>query len=192
MGNYLITSTFIGASLDSKLFLNLYVELNEYITRNNLKDAIVLQDIHSIHTTLHYLDENFSQEKLKRIQLRLATLGKDIEFIKINHINYFYDNYKEKICYFELFNSERLSEINKRLKVIFPSNVQENSYKYIPHVTLFKIKEYAEFKKHQKNIEKIILYFLEQIATKSFKTTINIFLVNSCFEPELQIPFHDE
>lgn len=188
MDNYLITSTFIGASFDSKLFLNLYVKLNEYIKRNDLKDTIILQDIHSIHTTLHYLDKNFSQKKLKHIQLRITTLEKDIEFIKITRINYFYDDQKEKICYFELFNPERLSEINKSLKVEFPSSIKENNYKYIPHVTIFKIKESSEFKKHQKNIEKIILYFLEQIADKSFKTTINIFLVNSCFEPELQIP----
>lgn len=187
MNNYLITSVFIGASLDSKLFLNLYVKLNEYIKSNALKNTIILQDIHSIHTTLHYLDKNFLQEKLKHIQLRLSTLEKNIEFIKITRINYFYDDQKEKICYFEPFNSERLSEINKRLKVDFPSNVQENSYEYIPHVTLFKINDCSEFKKHQKNIEKIILSFLEQIADKSFKITINIFLVNSDFEPELQI-----
>lgn len=188
MDNYLITSTFIGVSFDSKLFLNLYVKLNEYIKRNDLKDTIILQDIHSIHTTLHYLDKNFSQEKLKHIQLRITTLEKDIEFIKITRINYFYDDQKEKICYFELSNPERLSKINRRLKVNFPPNVQENSYKYIPHVTLFKIKEYSEFKKHQKNIEKIILDFLEQNANKNFKVRINIFLANSCFEPELQIP----
>lgn len=189
MDNYLITSTFIGASLDSKLFLNLYVKLNEYITRNNLKDVIVLQDIHSIHTTLHYLDENFSQEKLKHIQLRLATLEKDFEFVKITHINYFYDGQKEKICYFELFNSERLSEINKSLKVEFPSNVKENNYTYIPHITLFKINQNSKFEKHQKNIEKIILDFLEQNTNKSYKVRINIFLVNSSFQPELQIPY---
>lgn len=186
--NYLVTSAFIGASFDSKLFFNLYVKLNEYVKMNSLKDTIILQDILSIHVTLHYLDKNITQGKLRYIRLGLMTLRESLGPIKITGFNYLYDDKKEKVCYFELFDPERLADINQKLKADYPLDVQGNTYKYIPHVTLFKIKRHLEFKKHQKNLEKIISNFVEQIADKNFRTKISIFLVNSDFEPELQIP----
>ncbi|MBI2018086.1 hypothetical protein HYS96_00085 [Candidatus Daviesbacteria bacterium] len=189
MNNFKLTSMFIGILLDKSVFSNLFVQLNSYLRENNLQDHIVLQNINSIHLTLYYLDSRLLKEEKEKIQLFVDRLRKDLQNLKLNitSFNYFYDQGKQSLCYFEC-NNERLIKVNKILKLNFPNSVLENTYSFVPHITLFKIKDYSFFKKHKKNLEKILIAFSKRMGSRNIFKSVNIFKVDSTKEPELQIP----
>lgn len=181
---------FVGVLLDSSLFSNLFAKLNEYLKKNNLRSDIILQDVRSIHLTLYYLDSYLSKQKKEKIQLFVGRLRKNLQNFKLNitSLNYFYDQGKKSLCYFECNNDKRLTEMNTILKSNFPNSVLENTYNFVPHITLFKIKGYSFFKKHKKNLEKILIDFSKEIGNGNIFKSVNIFKVDSTKEPELQIP----
>ena len=52
-----ITSHFIGIKINSRAFVDLFVKLQQYLRDNNAEQVIELQDIHSLHVTLYYLQK---------------------------------------------------------------------------------------------------------------------------------------
>lgn len=187
MNDFKVTSKFVGILLDKSVFFDLFAKLNEYLKKNNLRSDIILQDVRSIHLTLYYLNNRLSEKG--KVQLLVGRLRKNLQNLELNmtSFNYFYDRGKERICYFECKN-ESLIEVNKILKSNFPNNVSENTDNFVPHITLFKIKGYSFFKKHKKNLEKILIDFSKEIGSRGIFKSVNIFKVDSTKEPELQIP----
>jgi len=188
MNNFKLTSMFIGILLDKRVFSNLFVKLSTYLKENNLQGSIILQDINSLHLSLYYLDNRFSEEE--KIQRFINRLRKNTQNLKLNVIsfNYFYDQKIARTCYFECSNKEKLIEVNKILKLNLPNKVLENTYNFVPHITLFEIKGYSFFKKHKKNLEKILIDFSKRMGSRNIFKSVNIFQVDSTKEPELQIP----
>lgn len=190
MRDFRLTSIFIGILLDKSAFFNLFAKLNGYLKKNNLRDDIILQDVNSLHLTLYYLDNHLLKEEQEKVQLLIGRLRKNLQNLKLNitSFNYFYDQGKQNLCYFECNNDKRLTEVNKILKSNLPNSVLENTYNFIPHITLFKIKDYLSFNKHKKNLEKILIDFSKEIGNGDIFKSVDIFKVDSTKEPELQIP----
>jgi len=189
--NFLITSLFFGILLDSRHFLNLYIKLYKYIYKNKLEKDIIITDIHNLHLTLFYLQKKFIYNKKKNDILLLKKIDEGMKNIKSNvrSYNYFYNNQHETICFLECKNNNLLIKINKLLcsKLSLYSS-QDNEHNFIPHITLFKIKNYSKFKRHKNHIELLINNSIGEIQHENVYKSTNIFLVNSFIEPELQIP----
>lgn len=190
MKNFKITSMFIGILLDSNLFTNLFLQLNKYIKDNNLLNSIILQDVNSIHLTLYYLGENFSGSEKKEIQHYLHKIKRILRDLELDIIsfNYFYVQGRERICYFECNNIEKIVKINHILRINFPNDILDNTYRFTPHITVFKIKDELAFKKHKGNLQKILSDFCNEIIGINTIIGVNIFKVDSSKVPELQIP----
>lgn len=193
MRDFKLTSIFIGILLDKSAFFNLFAQLNEYLKKNNLLSSIILQDVNSLHLTLYYLDNHLLKEEQEKVQLLIGRLRKNLQNLKLNitSFNYFYDQGKQSLCYFECNNDKRLTAVNKILKSNLPNSVLENTYNFVPHITLFKIKGYSFFKKHKKNLEKILVDFSKEIGNGNIFKSVDIFKVDSTKEPELQILLND-
>lgn len=182
MNDFKITSMFVGILLDKSVFFDLFVKLSNYLKENSLEDSIILQDVNSLHLSLYYLDNDLpqkAQDLLSKIRKEL----KDLE-LNITSFNYFYDQEKERIAYFEANNTERLKETNQVFRSNLPNNALENSYSFVSHITIFKIKDYTFFKKHKKNLEKMLIDFSREIGSKDIFKSVNIFQVDSTKEPE--------
>jgi hypothetical protein len=62
-------------------------------------------------------------------------------------------------------NTEFLKNIFDELHLKYDQkNIFENTLDYIPHITFFKIKDFLEFQKHKKNIEKILEQEVRKIS----------------------------
>lgn len=185
MDNFEITSMFVGILLNKTLFSNLFLKLRSYLKEHRLEDYIILQGIDSLHLSLYYLDNNLPEGVLGL----LSKIRKDLEGLELNitSFDYFYDQGKEKIAYFKANRTEKLKKINQIFRLSIPNNVLENSYDFIPHVTIFTIKDYPSFKKHKQNIERMLINFSEEIKDKNVFKSVNIFKVDSTKEPEVQL-----
>lgn len=186
MNDFKITSMFVGILLDQNLFVNLFARLKNYLDKNDLIDKVILSNINSIHLTLYYLNADLSLEENEKLQFLLDELRKDFKSLElsITSFNYFYDQDKERIAYFEANNAEKLAEANQILRLSFPNKVLDNTYHFVAHVTLFRIEDYSSFKEHRENLEKILSIFIEEIKDKNFFKSVNIFQVDSTKGPE--------
>lgn len=186
MDDFKVTSKFVGILLDKNLFLNLFARLGDYLIQNNLLDSIILYNANSLHLTLYYLDAHLSDEENERLRLLVDKLRKDFKNLELNitSFNYFYDHKKENLAYFEANNTARLIEANNTLRLSFPNKVLDNTYNFVAHMTLFRIKNYALFKTHKGNLEKILNVFIEEVKDRNFFKDVNIFYVDSTKEPE--------
>lgn len=185
-----ITSYFIGILLDSAIFDNLFSHLNEYIEKNNLQDSILLQNKLSLHITLYYLRKALNENEISTINEDIKhSDSKNLKNIKINSINYFLNGNKKILCYLECSNKINLKKINTYFSNKYKhSDVIDNSYIFLPHISLFKIKNSKKFDLHESNIQQIITKELKLINNLCLFKSINLFMVNSETEPETQTP----
>lgn len=186
MEDFKVTSKFVGVSLNSILFLNLFTQLRDYLIQNNLLRDIILHDINNLHLTLYYLDAYFPEEENRKLRLFTDKLKKEFKSFKLSIIafNYFYNDKENNLAYFETDNTERLTEVNHELRLNFPNQVLDNTYNFIAHVTLFRIKNVPLFKAHKGNLEEILNIFIKEAKDENFFKDINIFYVDSTKEPE--------
>ena len=87
-----VTSHFIGIKIKSRLFVDMFVALQQYIKENNLEQIIELQNILSLHITLYYLKKDIFPEERGNIKQTLS------------HINNRHKDFKivlEKVSYFK-------------------------------------------------------------------------------------------
>jgi len=183
------TSYFVGLLLDNTKFENLFLNLNKYININNIQDTVLLQNKSSLHITLYYFKEDLDENEKNNIKADIKNINENLSSIKICLINYFFIKNKKILCYLECSNKEKLKAINNYFsKKYMHSDVPENSYSFVPHVSLFKIKNNEIFEQHQQNIEQIITKELRLINNSRLFESINLFMVNSQTEPEIQIP----
>lgn len=188
MNNFKITSKFVGILLDQNLFVNLFARLKNYLDKNDFIDKVILSNTNSIHLTLYYLDAELSLEESEKLQFLIDEFRKDFKSLQLNvtSFNYFYDQGKEKIAYFETSNTEKLDKINKVFRLSLPNKVLDNQYNFIPHATLFRVVDPASFKKHKENLEKIFISCIDEIKGKNLFKSVHIFEADSTKQPEEQ------
>lgn len=184
-----ITSHFIGIKINSKAFVDLFVELQRYLKNNNAEQAIELQDIHSLHATLYYLQKKISPHERDDIKNTLATITKlHKDFVLTpNRVAYFKRNKTDSLGYIECSQVQELTALNSHLvKKYKKDQVLENQYTYTPHISLFQVISHKLFITHKESVNNIIKQQLNAIINENLFQGVYLFEVNSQFHPEIQ------
>lgn len=179
------TSHFVGITLKPEKFVNIFTEIHQFLWEN-CKKIIEFQNILSLHITLYYFPKELSKNDLNTIKNIISK----IDLKDVNIIFWWFQYFWEKVAYLWYKNHKLFKQLNHIFHQNFPkyNTIIDNSYeKYIPHTTIFKIKEYDLYLTYKEEIEKIVLKNLEKISTNEIWWDINLYAVNSTFSPEIQI-----
>ena len=181
------TSHFLGISLNTDLFIGLFKSLRKYLKENNIENAISLQDRSSLHITIYYFGENLDDATLSKLKNDLLILNKKEKLfpIFVDEVNFFMQQGQNRLCYLYPSKGKKIEEINSILKPKYFNKIVDNNYpKYIPHITIFKIKDFDLYQKHQENMLTIIKHYLKGIRQDNVFESFNLFSVNSTLSPE--------
>lgn len=186
-----ITSYFVGLVIESAPFVSLFVQLQQYIKKHKLENAVVIQNILSLHISLYYFDTTLTEEQknfIKEDAEHLSSVHK-LRTISPTQVSYFNNGSKDTLCYLSCSPTEILEEMHSFFaKKYLYTNVPENKYSYIPHLSLFTILDSATYAPHKKDVDHIITEELTSIKEHAIVKDIQLFQVNSLFSPEIQIP----
>lgn len=182
------TSHFVWISLDSKPFWELFVDLQNYVHSNNIENIISLVNPLSLHITLCYYPAQISPLERQAILEDVSILNKKISSIVLDEVSYFWAEWSETHMYIWIKDIQwQLKDVNEFLKKKYSvCNVLDNTYSYIPHITLLKISDSKVFWEHKSNIEKIINEHMANIMWSEIFTEVWLYAVNSRYIPELQ------
>ena len=184
------TSHFVGASLDSSRFTDLFVKLQEYSTKHDLQDALKLQNVLSLHLTLYYLASSISKKEKAQILEDIADLSSN-DKLKISQLNgaYFGEPGKEQICYLSTAKNVKFEEINQFFaKKYDHSQIPENQLAFVAHISLFRIIDPVAFTAHKVEVDTIISKVVATVDCDNLAEGLHLFQVNSLYHPEIQIP----
>lgn len=185
-----ITSHFIGIKINSKAFVNLFVKLQQYIKDNNAEQAIELQDIHSLHVSLYYLQKEISPQERNNIKNTIATFTKsNKDFVLTpDHVGYFKKAETDYLCYISCSQIQELTTLNTQLTNEYKKDqIFDNQYTYTSHISLFRVINHELFIIHKDNINNIIEQTLyDDMNNENLFQGFYLFEVNSKFHPEIQ------
>ncbi|MFA7676424.1 MAG: 2'-5' RNA ligase family protein [Candidatus Shapirobacteria bacterium] len=141
-----------------------------------------------MHITLYYFGKKFEIKTLLKIKNDLLKLNKKIFPVYIDKFNFFEKEKQTYLYYLYPSKDKKLKNVNSKLKLNYINDVPDNDYsKYIPHMTLFKIRNFEVYKKYNEEILKIITSNLGEIKKNNSFKEINLYAVDSKFSPEKQI-----
>lgn len=181
------TSHFIGLKLKSGLLSDLFVRLQQAL--ENDPDALEFQNILSVHITLFYLPKELTQNDRENIRNALRHFDTDSLERGLKGFDYFGDSHAPRLCYL-VPRTGKLTDWNALLQKTFPEHmdIPDNTHPvFIPHITLFKIRNMSIFLLVKETLENIMREELEKLASADIFDRISIFAVNSGFRPEIQV-----
>lgn len=184
-----ITSNFLGLSLKREIFKDLFECLKKYLKENDLEEIIEIQNFSSLHISVYYFGKVITQANLEKIKIDLIKLNKkENSFpVYIDQFNLFERKGFKYLGYLYPSKDIFLEKINFMIKQHYISEVSNNEYpKYIPHITLFKIKDNNLNQKYIDSIVLIIHEHLKQIKKKNVFQQFNLYSVDSNYSPEKQ------
>lgn len=182
-----ITHHFLGISLDQKIFFGLFNSLQKYFKENNLEDAVRLPNISSWHITLYYFKQELNNSILSKIKNNLLELNKKENLfpIFIDEIGFLKKRGKNYLCYLSPSEKGKLKEIYSATKQNFFSLIPDDNFpEYLPHVTIFRIKNFDLYQPHQEKILSIISTYIKDLQKNNAFVSFNLFSVNSTLSPE--------
>jgi len=187
-----VTSHFIGVTLDNRLFVDLFVDLQTYLTDNNIADSVSFHNPLSTHITVYYLDKNLARSDQEKITKDLKKINKRFlnTVVKVDRVDFFRKNDKESLCFLSPSNINELVELNHFFKSNYPNKVSNNDFLFMPHISIFNIKNHSTFATHKAAFLAIINKNLKTIEEDNALRSINLYYVNSTFHPEIQIIDH--
>jgi 2'-5' RNA ligase len=108
------TSHFIGVSLESSKFTDLFVDLQKYFRGHDLEGAIELQNILSLHITLYYLERSLAEDEKTQLLQDASDMSLDVA-MSISGLkgSYFGESGKERVCYLGCAGNEKFKEMNQ-------------------------------------------------------------------------------
>ncbi len=183
------TSHFIWIELRAELFSDIFVKVYDYTRENNIINSFSFQNPLSTHITLYYLEKTINLETKKEIKDYIKTFDID-NMIRLDWFNYFLNwNWNRFVLYFTTKTDLFLEDYRDKLHMKYNrSNIKDNNFKFFPHITFLKIKDFKKFEEHRKNIENIISEEIKKINNLDLNTKkIFIYSVNSKFKEEIQI-----
>lgn len=184
-----LTSHFIGIKINSKAFADLFVKLQQYLKDNGVEQTIELQDIHSLHVSLYYLQKEILSQERNNIKHTTETLNKSHKDFVLtpDHVAYFKKAETDYLGYIACSQVQKLTVFNSQLaKEYKKDRILENQYTYIPHISLFRVINHKLFIIHRENINSIIKQQLNDINNENLFQGFYLFEVNSKFHPEIQ------
>lgn len=183
------TSHFIGISLDSSKFTDLFVDLQKYFRSHDLEGAIEFQNILSLHITLYYLESSLADD----VKTQLLQDASDISSagtLSISELkgSYFGEPGKERVCYIGCAENQKLKEINQFFtKKYGYTHIPENQLAFVPHISIFRINNPDAYTPHKAKIDELISRGVQAIDQNSLIQGVRLFQVSSLFCPEVQI-----
>lgn len=183
-----ITSHFVWISLDPIKLSNIFERVSKYIEENWLEDIVVLQDSNTPHITLYYLEKDLSNIEKKDIQQEIKNFDVS-EGISINGMKYFYRESEKYVVYLVPETIVELEEYRNFLhKKYMRDWVVENSFSFMPHVTVLKILDSIAFESHRENIERLIQWGIVHILGDDTSThKVYLYEVDANENPERQV-----
>lgn len=175
-----------GIFLNSEKLNFLFQKIHAYIEENNLSSSLELISTESFHITLYYLDKTLSDDEFKIIQNMIYSLKKEeINSFHLGSLQYFKSENLYHIGYLSVDkNSEYFSFLRQKIKIIINHDfVPDNQFNYLPHCTLFRIRNSKEFLKHKEKLSDIVNETIFQINSFSFQN-IHLVSVDSTQTPE--------
>lgn len=182
------TSHFIWIQLNPEIFSDLFVKIFQYLKENNIEDILIFQNILSVHITLYYFEANLSEFDIIKIWKKIDEIDKNFT-INVWSLKYFEREKNKVVWYLEWKSNKNLGNIFNEFNTKFQrKEVFENSLKFVPHITLFKINDSRVYEEHKGNIEKIIEEEIKKFKEINiFTWKINLYRVNSKFLWEIQV-----
>lgn len=182
------TSHFVGLKIKSSSLADIFIKIQN--TLGNSKNSFLFQNILSAHITLFYFPDSISEDEKWKIAQIIKNL--DISEIKpwIRWFEYFWDLSNPKLCYLQAQEDIILERFHHIFRKEFPQylNITDNAYPiYTPHITLFHITNPAHFQEKRDLIEAILSEEIEKLKNIEIFESIELFQVNSQFQPEIQI-----
>lgn len=182
------TSHFVGLKIKSSSLADIFIKIQN--TLGNSKNSFLFQNILSAHITLFYFPDSISEDEKWKIAQIIKNL--DISEIKpwIRWFEYFWDLSNPKLCYLQAQEDIILERFHHIFRKEFPQylNITDNAYPiYTPHITLFHIMNPAHFQEKRDLIEAILSEEIEKLKNIEIFESIELFQVNSQFQPEIQI-----
>lgn len=181
------TSHFIGLKLKPELFSDLFVRLQR--TLGDHTDALEFQNILSVHITLFYLPQELTLHDEEKIQDTVRRLDAGLLNQGLQGFDYFGDPETPRLCYL-IPHTDKLTDWNALLQKTFPEHqdIPDNLHPvFIPHITLFKIRNMSIFLLVRNALENIMREELEKLTFADIFDHIGLFAVNSGFHPEIQV-----
>lgn len=183
------TSHFLGLSIKHEIFIDLFNSLEKYLKKNHLKKDVELQNLLSLHITLYYFDKKINVSNLEKIKEDLLNLNKkeNLFSLYIDGFNFLERNNNKFLGYLYPSKNKNLEKIHLELIQHYMNEVSDNDYpKYIPHISIFKIRNTQQYQKHNNNLMLIINKHLKVIKMVDVFKTFNLYSVDSNYFPERQ------
>lgn len=187
------TSYFIGLELKPSSFTDLFVAIQTFLKANRIEDTAIIQNILSLHITLYYLSNEYVHNHIHLIQKEIDTANTLLQgnTFTVKGINFFSTTETKRTYYLKPDNQTILKAINTHLDTTLQVfEVQENTYKYIPHITLFTLTLEKEEVKLFTQLETILRNELLNLRDISISKEIQLYAINSKYSPEIQIPYN--
>ncbi len=181
-----ITSHFIAVALKLNVFVDLFVELQQLIVREKLLGVHLVNPL-SLHLTLYYLPKEIEDPVICQ---SIAEANKQLanDEMYMAGFNYFQDNMgQENLLYISIADLWP-----KRLHAFFShtfnhSELVDNSYDFVPHISILKIEDAAGYMRQKAQIEQIVQSFIQTNVQQNIFSNIHLFEACSRFQPEIQI-----
>lgn len=181
------TSHFVWIEIKPELLSDVFISVYKYLKENNIESIIKFQNPLSVHITLYYFEKDLSENDkcIIKDEIRKSNFEKDIF---IDWLNYFM-NWDKYIFYLNLKTDLHLKWFRDNFHTLFNrSNIEDNNYDFVPHITLFSIEKKDIFEKHRLNIENLINKELIKINELNLSNKkCFLYAVNSKFKEEIQI-----
>ncbi|RLC33706.1 hypothetical protein DRH14_04415 [Candidatus Shapirobacteria bacterium] len=184
------TSHFIGIKLKASPFVPLFVDLQTYLFKNDISSIIQLANIHSLHVSLYYLEKKLTPNEREMIPKTIQKIsqGKINRHLSLNKLSFFKDATSDILAYLTTKEDGLLTEINESLRITYRrDDIVDNSYNFIPHITLFKVLKSHSFSRHKNDITSIINKFIDKFSNLNLYKRPCLFEVCSKFYPEIEI-----
>ncbi|OIP53463.1 hypothetical protein AUK10_02385 [Candidatus Gracilibacteria bacterium CG2_30_37_12] len=181
------TSHFIGLKLKIGILSDLFVRLQTVLGDDFT--ALEFQNILSLYITLFYLPKELSSREINKIREILPNLSVSSLDSGLQGLEYFGNIDTQKLCCL-IPNATQLTVWNALLRKTFPEylHISDNSYPvFVPHITLFKIRNGDIFHLMCEALEFIIKEEIEKLSSVNIYESVGIFAVNSKFHPEIQV-----
>jgi 2'-5' RNA ligase len=186
-----VTSHFIGISVDSGSFADVFINMQKYFEDHDLQHAVELQNILSLHITLYYLGSSISEAEKTQILNDISEVSSQHGILTISQLksHYFGDPGKEQVCYLGGPQNKTLEAMNKFFaKKYNHSQIPENQLAFVPHISIFRINNAQAYAPHKAEVDALLHKNMQSIDHHSLLKNVRLFQVCSLFHPEIQIP----
>ncbi|EKE27593.1 MAG: hypothetical protein ACD_3C00188G0009 [uncultured bacterium (gcode 4)] len=167
--------------------MNIFGSLQKIIEKNRLEKIVKLQNPTALHVTLYYFWKHLSEDDMIAIKDKIDTIRPNIKDGKLNLGDFrYFLHWNRAIFYLTPKTDLNLNGFNKAFEGLFHKETEENKLTYIPHITLFKVKDLKEYERFRPLFEKEVKWFLNDFWKLDYFENVNLYCVDSDNKPEMQ------